>query len=140
MDISSAHRNGNDKLKKLLKELLLDATVGLVKQYQAKTLKLVKIEAVSAYVRSIRILRHQALLFTKILFLVAVIAVAVVIVPLVLLGFVPWPKEVKLVLALLIGIGDICVPLFLLKHWLSEENWMELTKSNELMDTVMKNN
>ncbi len=127
-----------DFLKKF-KELLIDATVGLVKQYQAKTLHLVKIEVLSVYIQGIQLLRRQALIFTTLLFLVAVSAIAVVIVPFVLLILVPWPREVKFVLALLIGTGDICVPLLMLKYWLSEEKWMEFTKSNELMDRLLKN-
>ena len=144
-----AHLNGNNKsilepifkmdfLKKF-KELLIDATIGLVKQYQDKTLRLVKIEALSVYIRSIQLLRRQVLIFTVILFLISVTAAAIVIVPFVLLALAPWSRQVKLVLALLIGTGDICVPLFMLKHWLSEEKWMEFTKSNELMDSIMKN-
>lgn len=124
---------------KRFKELLIDATVGLVKQYQQKTMDLVKLEATAFYIRLLQILRRQALVIMLGLFLVVMVAAGIVIVPLALIALAPWSRETKLVLALLIGIADLGVPLFLLGYFLSEKKWMELTKSDELLDSVTKN-
>ena len=124
---------------KKLKELFIDSTVGLIKQYQAKSIDLVKIEAAAFYIRILQLLRRQALILTLLLFLVVMVAAGIVIVPLVLLALSPWPREVKLVITFLLGASDILIPLFLLTHFLSEKKWMEFTKSDELMESVMKN-
>ena len=126
-----------DFLKKF-KELFLDATVGLVKQYQSKSIDLVKLEAAACYVRGIQLLRQQVLLLAWILFLVATAAVGVIVVPLVWLALAPWPVAVKLWLAVLLGVVDIGLPLGILAHLLSEKKWMELSKSDELMESVVK--
>jgi hypothetical protein len=126
-----------DFLKKF-KGLLLDATVGLVKQYQSKAMDLVKLEAVACYVRGVQLLRQQVLLVAGILFLVVVSAVAVIIVPLVWLALAPFPYKIKLTLALILGLADIAVPLGILAYLLSEKKWMEFSKSDELLASVMK--
>ena len=126
-----------DFLKKF-KELFLAATVDLVKQYQSKSIDLVKLEAAACYVRGVQLLRGQILLLAAILFLVATAAVSVIVVPLVWLALAPWPAEVKLWLVVLLGILDIGLPLGILAHLLSEKKWMALSKSDELMESVMK--
>ena len=126
-----------DFLKKF-KGLLLDATIGLVKQYQSKSIDLVKLEAAACYVRGIQLLRQQILLLAAILFLVAVSAVAVIVVPLVWLALVPIPHNIKIWLALLLGLLDLGLPLGFLAKLLSEKKWMELSKSDELLASVMK--
>ena len=126
-----------DFLKKF-KGLLLDATVGLVKQYQSKSIDLVKLEAAACYVRGVQLLRRQVLLLAAVLFLMATAAVGVIVVPLVWLALAPWPMGTKLWLALLLGVLDIGIPLGILAHLLSEKKWMELSKSDELMESVMK--
>ena len=127
-----------DFLKKF-KELLMDATIGLVKQYQAKTLGLVKLEATAYYLRMMQLIHRQILVFLLVLFLVMVAAAGLVIVPLALLVLVPLTREAKLVLALLLAIADIGAPLLILNHFLSEKKWMEITKANEMIDHAMKN-
>ena len=126
-----------DFLKKF-KGLLLDATVGLVKQYQSKSIDLVKLEAAACYVRGIQLLRQQVLILAAVLFLVATAAVSVIVVPLVWLALAPWPIGMKLWLALLLGVLDIGLPLGILAYLLSEKKWMELSKSDALMESVMK--
>ena len=127
-----------DFLKKF-KELLVDATIGLVNQYKAKTIDLVKIEAAVFYIRMMRLLHRQVLAFALILFLLATAAAGFVIGPLALVALAPLTREVKLMLVLLLVIVDIGVPLWMLNHFFSEKKWMELTKSNEMIDQVMKN-
>ena len=126
-----------DLLKKF-KALLLDATVGLVKQYQSKTIDLVKLEAATYYVRGIQLLRKQVLALVTVLLSVVVMAVSMIVVPFVWLAWTPCPRGVKLCLAILLGIIDIGVPLGVLIHFLSEKKWMEFSKSDELIENVMK--
>ena len=116
----------------------MDATVDLVKQYQARSVDLVKLEAAACYVRGIQILRRQVVLLAAVLFLVATAGVAVIVVPLVWLALAPWPAEVKLWLAALLGVLDIGLPLGALAHLFSEKKWMELSRSDELMENVLK--
>ena len=116
----------------------MDATVGVVKQYQSKSIHLVKLEAAACYVRGIQLLRRQVFLLAAILFLAAAAAVGVIVVPLVWLALAPWSIGVKLWLALLLGVLDIGLPLGILAHLFSEKKWMEFSKSNELMESVLK--
>ena len=71
-------------------------------------------------------------------FLAATAAVSVIVVPLVWLALAPWSTEVKLWLALLLGILDIGLPLGVLAYLLSEKKWMEISRSDELMESVLK--
>ncbi len=125
-------------LVKKFKELLLDATVGLFKQYQSKSIDLVKLEAAAYYLRIIQLLRKQVLVLAVILFVVATAAAAVVVVPFVWLAFAPLSREIKLFLAILLGVIDIGVPLAVLAHFLSEKKWIEFSRSDELMQSVLK--
>ena len=126
-----------DYLKKF-KGLLFDATVGLFKQYQSKSIDLVKLLAAACYVRGVQLLRQQMLLLAGVLFLVVVSAVAVVVVPLVWLALAPFPYKIKLILALLLGLADIALPLGFLMTYLSEKKWMEISKSDGLLARVMR--
>ena len=78
------------------------------------------------------------MLLAAFLFLVATAALGVIVVPLVWLAWAPWPIGVKLWLAVLLGILDIGLPLGVLAHLFSEKKWMELSRSDELMENILK--
>ncbi len=122
------------------KELFIDGAIDAVKQYQSKSVDLVKIEAAAWYLRGIQLVHRQALLFAFILFLVVVAAAAIVVVPFFLLTLAPWTREVKWVIALLLGAAGIAIPLLVLAHVLSEKNWMRFTKSGEFIENVLNKN
>ncbi len=122
------------------KELFIDGAIDAVRQYQSKSVDLVKIEAAAWYIRGIQLVHRQALVFALILFLVVIAAAAIVVVPFFLLTLAPWTKEAKWIVALLLGAVDITVPLLMLAHILSEKNWMQFTKSGEFIESVLNKN
>ena len=121
------------------KELFWDATVGILKQYQEKSLDIVKLEAAGFYVRAIQLLRRQTLTLALVIFLIVIAAVAIVVAPLVLVSLAPWTRGVKIVLGLVLGIIDVGVPILLVQNLFSEKRWMETTKTDEILERVMKN-
>jgi len=123
---------------KRFKGLLLDATVGFIKQYRSKSIGLMKLKAAVYYLRAVQIVRRHVLIVAAILFLVETAAVAVIVVPFVWLALSPGSRAVKFLLALLLGVIDIGVPLGVLAYFLSEKKWMELSKSDELVESVTK--
>ena len=122
------------------KELFIDGAIDVVKQYQSKSVDLVKIEAAAWYLRGIQLVHRQALIFALVLFLAVMAASAIVVVPFFLLTLAPWTREVKWIVALLLGAADIAVPLLVLAHLLSEKNWIRFTKSGEFIESVLNKN
>ena len=118
-------------------DLFVDATIGLVKQYQNKTFSLAKIKTAEAYVKAVKILRQQFITLCAILFCVSLIAVSLVVIPVVLIFCAPWTLQVKVSLTCLLAVTSVFLPLIGLRHILSEKKWMEFTKAADLVDSAL---
>ena len=135
-EISNRIRSESGRIWGKLYDLAHDATIGLAKQYQQKTLELVKITAASAYLQVLRSVRAHALLLIALAFAVTLLAVAAVAVPLALVMVAPWTFAVKAILILSLGLAYALVALFCLRNVFSEEKWMKASGFQELMDSI----
>ena len=121
------------------KNLLYDLTIGLVKNYQEKTIQLAKLEAASFYVKAIQLIRRQCVALCGIFFCLAVAAVGLVVLPAVIILVLPVTTGLKVALLALLSVIEIVIPLVLLSHCLSEDKWLEFTKSKELLEELTNN-
>lgn len=117
-----------------LSDLVYDATLGLLKQYQEKTIGLAKIHAANTLVKAVRAVRRQSLLFVLLVLCLFVLAAGIVILPLALVFLSPWSAGLKAFLILLLGIFDIAIPAAVLSRVFSEKKWLKFTHAQELLD------
>ena len=113
-----------------------DATIGLAKLYQKKTLQLVKITAASAYLQVLKSARKHVLFLGLAIFAVVLLAVSVVVVPVALILIAPWSPLVKTIELVALGAIYIGTVLACLQSVFSEEKWMKASGFQELMDSI----
>ena len=118
-------------------DLFVDATVGLVKQYQMKTLSLAKIKTAEVYVKTVKALRQQFISLCALVFCMVLIAVSLVVIPVVLIFCAPWTLPVKIALTCGLTVLTIILPLTALRYILSEKKWMEFTKAADLVENAL---
>ena len=116
--------------------LAYDATIGLAKLYQKKTLQLVKITAASAYLQVLKSARKHAILLFLAIFAVVLLAVSVVVVPVALIMIAPWSSAVKAIELVVLGGIYIGAVLACFQSVFSEEKWMKASGFQELMESI----
>jgi len=117
--------------------LLYDATFGLLNDYRKKTLELARITAVSLYLQSLKELRKAAVALFLITLASVVFSVAAVVVPVAVVIVSPLTPLQKMLAILFFGVLDMGAALVFMFHLFSEENWMKITKSQEMVDKIM---
>ncbi len=122
----------------MVKGLIYEATIGLAREYQRKTLDLARITAATYYLKAVKSLRHVAVGIFLVTIASVVFAVALVVVPITLVLLAPWTPVQKSFAVALLGVADISVTVIYLMYLFSEENWMKVTKSQEFIDEIMK--
>ncbi len=116
--------------------LLYDATFGLLREYQKKTLELVRITAASCYLQGIKGLRQAAIVFFLVTLASVVFAVALVVVPVAVILVLPWPAMQKAAAISVFGLLDIGAALVFLFHLFSEKRWMKITRTEKFIDEI----
>lgn len=122
------------------KSVIYGLTLGLIKEYQDKTLELVRIQAASVYLKGAQLIHRQIIGLAQLMFLLLVLAIAIVIVPIALVALSVWTLPTKMGVILVLGVIDIAVPAWLVSRLLSEEKWMEFTKSKEILERLKNGN
>ena len=122
---------------KKIQDLLYDATFGLVREYQRKTLELARLTAASYYIQGVKALRKAAITLFLVTLATVVFSMAVVVVPVAVVLVSPWAWPQKVIAVLALGLLDAGAALVFLAHLFSEERWMKITKSQEFVDKIM---
>ena len=135
-EINNRIRSESSRVWGKLYNIAYDATIGLAKLYQKKTLQLVKITAASAYLQLLKTTRKHAILLALAIFAVVLLAVAVVVVPVALVLVTPWSTTVKVIELVALGAIYIGAVLACLQNVFSEEKWMKASGFQELMDSI----
>ena len=125
-----------DKLWDKAGGLAYNATLGLLKQYQQKTLELVRVQAALLYTQTLRIARKHLLLLCVLLFGTMVSAVALVVIPVVLVLLTPWSTAIKAVCLLILGSTYIAGTAWIFLVLFSEERWMRYSGVREWLDEI----
>lgn len=124
---------------KRCKGLLYDVTIGLAKNYQDKAVHIAKLQAATIYLKGVQIVRQHCVALVGIVFFVAIAAVSIVVIPVAFVLVAPVSLATKMAILGLLGLLFIIVPLIAVNHAMSEEKWMEFTKSKELIDELTNN-
>ena len=121
-------------------DLLFDATVGLAKEYQQKTVELAKITAASYYLQVIQALRKHCVSIFLVIFFTLTLVVTVVVTPIALLMLAPWNIAVKMAAVCVLGILYAAVSLYFVMDLFSEKRWLRFSGSEELVEKVASKN
>ena len=135
-EINNRVRSESGRFWTKLSDLAYDATIGLAKLYQKKTLEFIKISAASMYLQGLKMARKHMLLLFSGIFAVLVLAVTVVAVPLALVMVSPWTAGVKALLIAGIGLVYATATFLALRSVLSEEKWMKASGFQEFVDSI----
>jgi hypothetical protein len=114
--------------------LLADSTVGLVRQYQKKSMEFVKIQAAALYIQGIKSARNLCLTLSLVVFLFSLAAVGLVAVSLTLVLMIPMPLAAKITGVLLLGVLYVGGPAIAVFRILSDKNWMKFTGAADLLE------
>ena len=125
-----------DKVWGKVADLTYEATLGLLKQYQQKTLQLAKITLATFYAHVLKIARKHLLLFCLLFFGTMVSAVAVVVIPVTLVLLTSWSLAIKAVLLLLLGSAYVVGTAWVFLVLFSEDRWMKLSGVQDLLDDI----
>lgn len=117
-------------------EFFYGTTIGLLKQYQEKSVELAKLATATAYVHSIKTIRKYCLYLLAAFLMLVVLAFAIVVVPLAFIALGPWSANAKLVALALFALIYLVVPLVLLKDFLSEKRWLQLSRSEKILQSL----
>lgn len=120
-----------------LKSLLYGSTIGLLKDYQNKTLELIRITAATYYLQGMKALREVAMLLAGVLFAVVVLSIAIVVTPIAVIMVSTLSAPIKACLILAVGLAVAGAALLALSNIFSEKRWLELTKANEMVEKIL---
>ena len=121
-----------------LYEFAYDATVGLAKLYQQKTMELVKLTAASAYLQILKVLRKHLVLLFAAFFAVILTAVAAVALPVAAVIVTDWNGSTKLAVLGILALFYVSVCVFCLRQIFSQKKWMKSSGIQELLDSLHK--
>ncbi len=120
----------------MLQDTVYDATIGLLKQYQEKTLDLVKIMSLRFYVQGLKLFRKHLVLVFFLIFTVILLAVSVVVIPVAMVMLTSWASQTKILCIGLLGLLYIGITAGLMSLLFSEEKWMQVSGVKELLDEL----
>lgn len=123
---------GSDWFQKI-GDVLYGATIGLLKDYQDKSIEFAKLTAGAAYLHGVKTIRKYCLYLLAAFLMLVILAFAIVVVPLAFIALGPWSSEAKLIALAVFTVAYVLVPLILLKDFLSEKRWLQLSKSEKLV-------
>ncbi len=120
----------------MLQDTVYDATIGLLKQYQEKTLDLVKIMSLKFYVQGLKLFRKHLVLVFFLIFTVILLAVSIVVIPVAIVMLTSWATQTKILCIALLGLFYIGITAGLMSILFSEEKWMQVSGIKELLDEL----
>lgn len=118
----------------MLQDTVYDATIGLLKQYQEKTLDLAKIMTLKFYVQGLKLFRKHLVLVFFLIFTVILLAVSIVVIPVAMVMLTSWASQTKILCIGLLGLFYIGITAGLMSLLFSEEKWMQVSGIKELLD------
>ena len=129
-DASASKSSG---LFQKLGDILYGATVGLLKEYQEKSIDLAKLATATAYLHSVKTIRKYCLYLLAAFLMLVVLAFSIVVVPLAFIALGPWDANAKLIAMAVFAAVYLVVPLILLKDFLSEKRWLQISRSEQIV-------
>lgn len=124
---------------KKMPDMVYEASLGMLKAYQEKTVELAKLKAAEMYVRGVQAARKQVLAVVGVIYLTVLAASATAMVCVGMVMLAPWSRQTKLILLALVGMITIAVPLAVVARFFSEKKWIEFSHSKEIMDGLVRN-
>ena len=110
----------------------------LIESYIQTTLDLLKVETAIAYLNIIKGTRRFFIILALLLFCAVVFACGFLIIPIVLLLFMCWDPQTKVIVGIIIGAAYIFAPIIVGSTLLSQKRWMRMSRAKDLLRTLKK--
>ena len=118
--------------------VVYDVTVGLLQQYKRTTVGLARIELAALYVRAVKLIRQECLIFTLILCGLIIYANLFGVIQMAILLYAPWSIAGRIAAAMTFGILCSVAPFLVVLKFFSQKRWMQITKADELIERAME--
>lgn len=135
-EISRRVQGQLDKAWGKVADAAYDATLGLLRQYQEKTLQLVRIQAAAFYAQLLKSARKHLILLCLLIFGTMLSAIALVVIPVTLVLLTSWSTAIKVVCLLILGSFYIAGTAWIFLVLFSEEKWMKYSGVQEILDKI----
>ncbi len=119
--------------------LLLHIFVNFIRQSKEKSLDLAKIEVAIYYLKIIKTIRCIYLGGLFVLVSLIFMIHGFMFIHVAFFYYVPWSRETKALVILLLGICYLMAPLGIYIYCASQRRWMKFSRSGELVQKVIKN-
>ena len=116
---------------KKITDILLDATVGLLNQYQRKSVELAKLVATASFTQGIKIVRKHSLFLFLLIFCMMMLSVTLIATPIALVALAPWPARTKMLAVLALGLFYVLIAIVFIQRLFSEKTWMRFSGASE---------
>lgn len=116
---------------KKITDLLLDATVGLLNQYQRKSVELAKLAATAGYVQGVKIVRKHSLFLFLVILCMIMLSVTLIATPIALVALAPWSVRAKILSVLGLGLAYAILSLVFIQRLFSEKTWMRFSGASD---------
>jgi len=111
---------------------------GVVRSYWDQYVSRVKLQGAIYYAEAVLGVRSLFIFFCLAAACIVVFASGLLLIPLALCFYMPWPPDVKAVVAMLFGLGYALGALALLAAICSEKRWLKASGAKALMTRVVK--
>jgi hypothetical protein len=122
-------------MKTSLTEVVFGVT-RLFKQWKQTSIDLAKIEAAIYYVKGIQALRSLLMMVFILFSSLVMFLMGMIVIHYILLFLIPLSHQARVVTAILLGIMDLALPVYIFWNVFSEKRWMHLSKSDEIVEKV----
>ncbi|HTP42120.1 MAG TPA: hypothetical protein VML36_06835 [Nitrospiria bacterium] len=110
----------------------------IVRSYWSHYLSRVKLQGAIYYAEAVLGVRALFLLFCLAAVCIVVFASGLLLIPVALCFYMPWPSDVKAVVAMLFGVGYALGALVVLAAICSEKRWLKVSGAKALMTRAVK--
>ena len=129
--------NKNREFIKKVQDVAYDATIGLVKNYQQKTVTLAKLHAAQVYMKFVLGARKQIMTLALGIFCAVLGAVGLIVIPVQLILQTHLSNRWKFGLIAGWGVLTVLIPLVAFLYIFSEKAWIKFSKSQKFMDDII---
>jgi hypothetical protein len=117
-------------------DLFFEATIGLARDYQRKSVELAKITAASYYLQGAKALRKHYVALFFVFFYTLTLVMTLVLIPVTLLILAPWDILAKMISVCVLGVVYAGISLYYILYYLSEERWLRFSGCDELIKKI----
>jgi hypothetical protein len=123
-------------LKHLFKGVLSVIAITLLTHYRHLSIRLLKIEAATAYLHGLQLVRQSAIGLIRIGLVIALIGIGVLLLHAGLFILLPWSLQAKAILGLCLGTAYVIAGTVALCTTMNQKRWMEKSGASKMLKEI----